>query len=115
MGQERRRHPRIITNHLTTVFVPAPDGAGPEEIVGRTIDLSQGGALLETAGGPAEGMSVTVSIAVEDQLLEIVGMVVRRTPLGEGFYEVAIAFGPMAFGTPEQIELVRTKLLGGKA
>jgi hypothetical protein len=113
MSQERRRHPRIRANHLTTVFLPAPEGAGREEVVGRTIDLSHGGILLETAGGIEEGMAVTVSIAVGDALIELGGDVLRVQPVGEGFFEVAIVFGAKALEMPQLIDIVRARLLGG--
>ncbi|MFZ5766527.1 MAG: PilZ domain-containing protein [Thermodesulfobacteriota bacterium] len=75
MSEERRKQPRHDTLHLTYLCV---DEAGSivQEGMGRTLNVSEGGILLETHFAMTAGGSLVVQIALEDELISLQGRII---------------------------------------
>jgi len=80
-GAERRRSPRFESLNLVQCSVSTPGG---EEIgcLGRTLDLSENGILLEIAQSmpsiPSLPDMVHLTIAIEDHIMETDGKIVHQ-------------------------------------
>jgi hypothetical protein len=90
---DQRRHPRVGTCNLISFSCIDSDGTLLRHGMGRALDISQSGLLLES-GHPIETASVSLmSTDPQNRLIEITGRVVhsRRNPSG-GFL-TGVRFG----------------------
>jgi len=84
-GEERRRDPRFESLNLVQCSVSTPSG---EELgtLGRTLDISESGILLELAQSlpsmPSLPEAVGLTIAIEDKIIEATGKVVHQKQEG---------------------------------
>lgn len=76
MSEERRKQPRHDSLHLTYLCVDE-EGSIVQEGMGRTVNVSEGGILLETHFAMTPGGSVVVQIALEDELISLQGRVIH--------------------------------------
>jgi hypothetical protein len=60
--------------------------------MGRTLNLSESGILLETRFPIAGEHTVVLSIGLEDQLIDITGRAVHVRSTDHGVYEIGIEF-----------------------
>jgi hypothetical protein len=90
-SEEKRKHRRIPTLHLSYVLL---DEAGKpvKQGMGRTLNLSESGILLETHFPIAAEHTVILSIGLEDQLVDINGRAVHVRSTDNGLYEIGIEF-----------------------
>ncbi len=79
MGIEKRRHIRIDSKNLSH-FLVEEDDRPVAEGMGRTLNISESGVLLETHAPMVIGQSVSVTLALEETLVEIPGQVVHVRP-----------------------------------
>ncbi|QTA89873.1 phosphoribosylaminoimidazolesuccinocarboxamide synthase [Desulfonema magnum] len=84
---EKRRHIRIDSLNLSHIWV---DEMG--EGIGRTLNVSESGILLETYFYPGLEEFLILTIAFEDKLLEIKGKVVHYKSREGGRFETGIEF-----------------------
>ena len=90
--REKRRSPRIRSLNLTS-YVPKKDEQQEYIIsIGRTLDVSEGGAKIETHRKLARGVQLELEIAVEDQIISAKGEVLYSTDLGHGLFGIGIRF-----------------------
>jgi len=76
MSIEQRRHIRIDSENLSHVIVE--DGDVPvSEGIGKTLNLSESGILLETHFPMTTGQGVDLTLALAEDLMEIRGEVVH--------------------------------------
>ena len=86
IGGERRRDPRFESLNLVQCSVSTPSG---EELgtLGRTLDMSESGILVELAQSlpslPSLPEVVNVTIAIEDKIIEATGKVVHQKQDGK--------------------------------
>ncbi|MFP4033173.1 MAG: PilZ domain-containing protein [Desulfococcaceae bacterium] len=73
---KKRRHERVDAIHLSYICI---DEAGNvvHEGMGRTLNVSEAGILLETSFGTEPGQSLNVTLAIGEDLLDVNGKVVR--------------------------------------
>jgi hypothetical protein len=89
---EKRASPRIRSLLLAS-YVPRKDGRQEYIIsIGRTLDVSEGGAKIETHRQLEKGLQLELEIAVEDQILSAKGMVLYSQELSDGLYGTGISF-----------------------
>lgn len=90
-GEDNRKHSRIRSLNLSHVTA-TEDGDTVVQGMGRTLNLSESGMLLETTFEVPTGDTLVISLGLEDELLEISGTAVYSRPKGAGKYETGIQF-----------------------
>ena len=90
--REKRASPRIRSLNLTS-YVPRK-GEQQEYIIsiGRTLDVSEGGAKIETHRQLDKGLQLELEIAVEDQIISARGEVLYSRELGDDLFGTGISF-----------------------
>lgn len=89
--ENKRRHRRIHTlnlSHLSTEKGHAP----PFQGMGRTLNLSESGVLLETTFEVPLGPRLVITMGLEDELIELTGTAQYCKANSEGKFETGIAF-----------------------
>ena len=77
---KRRKYERKDALNLIDYVVLGPEGKPISRRMGRTLNVSEGGILLETHHPLKQGRSVVVTIALEEDIVEINGHVVYIKP-----------------------------------
>ncbi|MBW1979804.1 MAG: PilZ domain-containing protein [Deltaproteobacteria bacterium] len=94
--REKRRCPRVRSLYLTS-YTPKKDNRQLYIVsIGRTLDVSEGGAKVETHRELAEGTEVDLDIAVGEKLISARGEVVYTEKLRNGMFGTGIRFTSMA-------------------
>ncbi len=94
--KERRRHTRIDSLNLLAFTCFDNDGNMMEQGMGRTLNVSISGILLETNVALEAECSVSITIAIEENLVDIQGFVVRSRPNTENMFESGIRFSDVS-------------------
>jgi hypothetical protein len=90
--REKRASPRIRSLNLAS-YVPKKDEQQEYIIsIGRTLDVSEGGAKIETHRKLDRGLQLELEIAVEDQIISARGEVLYSTELADGLFGTGIRF-----------------------
>lgn len=87
----KRRHIRIDSLNLSHISVSEEDEV-VHQGMGRTLNMSESGILLETKFRIPAGDTLTISIGLEDDLMELEGQVVFSKETGPGMHETGIEF-----------------------
>jgi hypothetical protein len=89
---EKRKYPRTEIDILVSYVCLDDDGRELGEEIGRALNLSQGGLLLES-NAPIECRNMLLSIVdQENQLIEIKGEIVNSLEAGQGIFQSGIQF-----------------------
>ncbi len=95
MTLERRRHCRVDSINLLNYSCFDAQDRMVEQGMGRTLNVSESGILLETAV-PLEPQGIVyITIAFNDELVDVKGRVIRSKCTGEKTYEMGIEFFDM--------------------
>jgi hypothetical protein len=87
------RHKRLETLNLVSLSHKDPDGRVDLEIVGRTLDLSEGGILLECSQAvPSENKEVEVILGIREHVIKVKGEIVHTRDLEDENVGLGIAF-----------------------
>jgi hypothetical protein len=90
--REKRESPRIRSLYLTS-YIPKK---GKRQVyiisIGRTLDVSKGGAKIETHRQLDIGTKLELEIAVEDRIIAAKGEVVYSEKIGAGLFGTGISF-----------------------
>ncbi|MEW5736829.1 MAG: PilZ domain-containing protein, partial [Thermodesulfobacteriota bacterium] len=92
MTLERRRHTRIDSINLLNFSCFDDQDRLVEQGMGRTLNVSVSGILLETTAKLDLNGVVYVTIAFDEDLFSVKGKVVRQKETGENIYEMGIEF-----------------------
>ena len=88
---EKRKHRRIASLNLS--YICLDDAGKPvKQGMGRTLNLSESGILLETRFPISAEYTVVLSIGLEDELVDIKGRAVHVRSTDQGVYEIGIEF-----------------------
>ena len=104
-GEDRRRDPRFESLNLVQCNVSTASG---EELdtLGRTLDISESGILLELAESlpalPSLPETVNLTVAIEDRIIEARGKVVHQKQQG-GSATAGVEFSVIAEDDREYI------------
>ena len=91
--RSRPRHKRLETLNLVSLSHRDPDGRLDLETVGRTLDLSEGGILLECSQPvPSENREVEVILGIREHVIRVKGDIVHMRELEGGNIGLGIAF-----------------------
>ena len=88
---EKRRHIRIDSLNLSHITV-SEEGEVVYQGMGRTLNVSESGILLETKFQIPAGDMLMISIGLEDDLMELKGQVVFSKEKEPGMHETGIEF-----------------------
>ena len=110
--QNKRQAQRFDTLNLLVYTVVNEWGDRLATGMGRTLNISEKGILLEVkesllAGqtvAVAIGQSISVDIGIQEDLVTLTGKVMHCKPAGDGIYHAGIQFDPM---TPNTTELLK--------
>ena len=93
---EKRKHPRINTENLLKYILYDEKGNKIEEGKGRTLNLSQGGALLETPKPLRGSIVILVTIDLDGKKIQVEARVANtRKSNKDGYYLTGVEFiGP---------------------
>jgi len=79
MGKERRRNIRPEALNLLDYLVVDDQGGQGEYSMGRTLNISIGGILMETHIPLPIGQQVMITLGLEDELIDIMGKIKYST------------------------------------
>ena len=89
----RSRLKRLETLNLVSFTHKDPDGRVDLEVVGRTLDLSEGGIFLEIPQPvPAGNTEVDVTLGIQEHVINTLGEIVHQRELENGHFGLGIAF-----------------------
>ncbi len=87
------RNKRLETLNLVSFTHKDPEGRVDLEVVGRTLDLSEGGIFLEIPQSvPAGNTEVDVTLGIRDYVINTLGDIVHQRQLENGHIGLGIAF-----------------------
>ena len=88
---ENRKHRRISSLNLSYICLDE-DRKTVKQGMGRTLNLSESGILLETHFPIAAEHTVILSIGLEDRVVDLKGRPVHVRSTDKGVYEIGIEF-----------------------
>ena len=89
----KSRHKRLESLNLVSLSHKDEQGQMDLEVVGRTLDLSEGGILLEIHQPlPSENRTVDVTLGIKEHVIQAVGEIVHQRELDSGHIGLGIAF-----------------------
>jgi c-di-GMP-binding flagellar brake protein YcgR len=90
--KERRKHSRISSLNLLSYFCIDENDEIMAQGAGRTLNVSEGGILLETHTPIDPQHTVSLVIAMENELIDIRGKVVHNRTGKDGRFLTGIQF-----------------------
>jgi hypothetical protein len=106
---KKLRHKRLETLNLVSFTHKDPEGRVDLEVVGRTLDLSEGGIFLEIPQLVPEGNTeVDVTLGIREHVINTIGEIVHQRELGNGHFGLGIAFKNLS----DEDSLVISRFLG---
>ena len=104
---DRRKHKRIKTRNLISYLSYDKTGQLIYQGLGKALDISEGGMLLETLDPIESGLISLTATDVDNNLIEIDGNAENCKESSSGKYLSGIAF----IGTDTQVTLFVTELI----
>jgi hypothetical protein len=90
-NDEKRKHQRFSSLNLSYICLDE-DQKAVKQGMGRTLNLSESGILLETHFPIAEAHHVILSIGLGEDVVDLRGRPVHVHDTGQGTYEIGIEF-----------------------
>lgn len=90
--EENRKHKRIDSTHLLNYVCLDKEGNAFAQGMGRTLNVSESGILLETHVSLPPQTLVSLTIGMEEEIIDIKGTAIYAQKTDEGTYEIGIEF-----------------------
>jgi len=90
--EENRKHKRVHSTNLLNYVCLDEKGEAFAQGMGRTLNVSESGILLETHALLDPQTLVSLTIGMEEQIIDIQGTAVYSTLNEDGSYETGIEF-----------------------
>ncbi|MGB5749633.1 MAG: PilZ domain-containing protein [Desulfobacterales bacterium] len=90
-SENKRKHERIQSLNLSYICLDEDENV-VKQGMGRTLNISESGILLETHFPIEPDHVVQLTISLEEDLLDLKGKPVHVRSSGEGKYEIGIQF-----------------------
>ena len=90
--EEHRKHKRIYSTNLLNYVCLDAAGDACAQGMGRTLNGSESGILLETHAPMDPETTVSLTIGMEEEIIDIKGTSVYSTENDSGSYETGIEF-----------------------
>jgi len=91
-NSERRRYVRPESLNLLDYIVIDEHGVQGDYSMGRTLNISIGGILMETHIQLTAGQQVMITIGLHDDLVDVMGRIIHSTPHPDGMFHNGIEF-----------------------
>jgi len=91
-NSERRRYVRPESLNLLDYIVVDEHGVQGEYSMGRTLNISIGGILMETHIQLPAGQQVMITIGLQDELVDVMGRIIHSIRHRDGMYHNGIEF-----------------------
>ena len=91
-GIEKRKYIRVPSTNLLNYVCMSNSDEPCQQGMGRTLNVSESGILLETYQALDPESRLSISIGIEDDLVDIDGTVVFTQKSAENLYETGIQF-----------------------
>jgi hypothetical protein len=88
----RRKHPRIQTRNLISHLSFDEHGNPISQGLGKAVDISKGGILLETPHPIESGLISLIAVGLDNKFIEIKGELVYSKRTDSGMYHSGIKF-----------------------
>ena len=95
-GIEKRKHPRFESTNLLNFVCCGEDGEACHQGMGRTLNVSETGILLETYHSIDPHWDISITIGFEEDLVDIQGSVIFQKKTGEDSFEAGIQFSEIS-------------------
>jgi hypothetical protein len=105
--EEKRKHPRVKAENLISYFFLDDRGNEIEEGIGKTINVSLGGILIETNKPIGTEDILLMAIGIDDEITNMKGKVAYCRAEDSGMFRTGIQF----LETKENIQLFVTSLI----
>ena len=89
---EKRKHQRVETVNLLSYIGLDENGKPLEQGVGKTLDISQGGLLMETQVPIMAKYVMLMSIDIKDELIKIKGQVAYCREKAPKTFHIGVCF-----------------------
>lgn len=91
MNTNKRKHTRVESLNLSYISI---DDAGNlvNEGMGRTLNLSETGILLESNFCALPDQTLSLTLAIEEDLLDVQGKIIRCKETDDGLYHMGVEF-----------------------
>jgi len=89
--EEKRKHARVTSLNLSYFCLDKNDEI-VKQGMGRTLNVSESGILLETAFPIDSGHTVLLNIGLEEDIVDIKGKPIHTKKNDQGLHEVGIQF-----------------------
>ena len=89
--EEKRKHSRIDSTHLLNYYYDESEDEATQGM-GRTLNVSESGILLETHAPIDEKHTVSLTIGFEEEVVDIKGHVIYTQKNPKGMFESGIEF-----------------------
>ena len=93
--EEKRKHSRIDSLHLLNYLHYEKTEDDATQGMGRTLNVSESGILLETHTLVDPSRKVSLSIGIEEDMVDIKGRVIYSKQNAQGMFEAGIEFFAM--------------------
>jgi hypothetical protein len=93
-SENKRKHERIHSLNLSYICLDE-DNKIVKQGMGRTLNISESGILLETHFPIESNHTIQLTISLEENLLDIIGRPVHVKSIDEGKYQVGIQFADL--------------------
>jgi hypothetical protein len=91
-ASEKRRHDRISSINLLNYVYFDENGQEQAQGMGRTLNVSESGILLETRSALDQHHRVSIHIGLEDEMVDIKGKVIFNKKNQSNMFESGIEF-----------------------
>ena len=91
-GEEKRKAPRIDSHNLLSYVCRDENNLELSQGMGRTLNVSEGGILMETHVYMDSRNMMELTIAMEDDIMEIKGRITFCKEREDGKFETGISF-----------------------
>jgi c-di-GMP-binding flagellar brake protein YcgR len=95
-GSDKRRHIRVESTNLLNFVCMGVDGEPCHQGMGRTLNVSESGILLETYKPIDSQTPISITIGIEEELIDIEGEVVFLKESARDVYEAGIKFSQIS-------------------
>ena len=90
--EDNRKHKRIHSTNLLNYVCLDEEGDAFAQGMGRTLNVSESGILLETHAPLDLQTVVSLTIGMEEQIIDIKGTAIYSKKNDDGSYEIGIEF-----------------------
>lgn len=89
---DKRKYSRVASTNLLNYVCMGEDGEPCHQGMGRTLNVSESGMLLETYTPIDSEAPISITIGIEEELVDIEGKVIYLKESAKNVYEAGIQF-----------------------